>query len=318
MFVCTRETDRRATGLATLVGLVVSVSAVGCSSLDPALDTCGTISIGSTRDPSCPVGAAGRGSGGTTGTNGNGNGPAPMPPTGPQWACLEKPPTSPAPMAPLINMTSVVVDYAESTPLAGLDVVYCLTTNDMCTGMVSRAVPVPDKPPLMNVQMRAGTEGFLRLTAPDHVSQDYYLLGPALVDDSSLAGPTNAFALVSNNSLAGFIADLGTKVQPDLGILAVFIVDCDGNRVPGARLRLPELANKPELETAEYFAINGHLPTLDANTEADGTAGFVNMPLSNVLVEATINGYSFGSARLRVRGTRITAASIRPAYPYGK
>jgi hypothetical protein len=315
MFVCTRETHRRATRLAALAGLVMSVA--GCSSLDPALDTCRTISIGGTRDPNCRAGEGTSGSGG----GGSDDGPAPMAPSGPQWRCLNNPPPTPAPMAQLINMTSVVVDYAESTPLPDLDMSYCLTTNDTCMGAsVAKAMPVPDKAPLVNVQMPAGSEGFLRLMAGKHVMQDYYLLAPALVDDASLAGPTNAFALVSNDSLAGFIADLGTTVQPELGILAVFIVDCDGNRVPGARLRLPELTTKPELQlqTAKYFAINGHLPTLDVETEGDGTAGFVNMPLSNVLVEATINGYPFGSARLRVRGNRITAASIRPAYTYGK
>lgn len=305
MSVSMRDADKRAIRVQAFVVGLVAAGAAACSALDSATDTCVTLGI------NCGV------AGGDGGAGGTDNPPAA--PTGPQWACLAN---QPAPLAPpptaTVNLTSAVVDYAALTPMPGLDVSYCLTMNPECSGAVPKGVPVPDMGPLINVAVPTGTTGFLRQSAPDHIQQDYYLLAPMLRDDASLASATAAFTLVGVTSLAGFVSDVGIPVDTGLGILAVFVVDCDGKRVPDARLRLTELENRPELRTATYWAINARLPVVDVDTDADGIAGFVNMPLSSVEIEATVGGYPFGRTRFRVLGQRITAATIRPWYATGK
>jgi hypothetical protein len=143
-----------------------------------------------------------------------------------------------------------------------------------------------------------------------------------LANDASLVpsarNPRAGFTLVANAALEGFLTDLGTSADAGLGILAVFIVDCDGNRVSGAKLRLTELSSRPELGVATYWAINRLLPVPDVLTDEDGIAGFVNVPIGSVEIEATIDGYAFGRTRFRVAPGRITAATIRPWYTTAK
>jgi len=237
-----------------------------------------------------------------------------------RWGCLN-PATPPAPVAPsaqpIVNLSATVLDYATLTELPGLSLKFCLSMDPDCT-TAQQATPVPGMGPLMNLQIRTGLEGYLRQEAPMHVTQDYFLLAPMLVDDASQAGPTSVFTLVSQASIAGFINDLGTRVDPTLGIIGVFIVDCNGKRVEGAQLTLPELATRPELRTAQAWAINNHLPVLGVATDGDGSAGFVNVQTGTVQVEAKLNGQTFGRTRLRVLGNRLTAGTLRPWYQSGK
>jgi hypothetical protein len=174
--------------------------------------------------------------------------------------------------------------------------------------------------PLVNLTVPAGSNGYLRQEAMDHFRQDYYLLAPMLRDDASLVGPSKAFFLVGAADLAGFIGDMGIDVDPNLGIMAFFIEDCNGDRVEGATLRLPEAVSgaRPELRNADVWAINSVLPVPGALTEADGTAGFVNVALGTVQVEVVVNGWTYGTARLRVAGGRLTAATLRPWYTSGR
>jgi hypothetical protein len=196
---------------------------------------------------------------------------------------------------------------------------FCLTMDPVCNPPSAVAALLPGMSlPLLQVPIRKTAEGYLRQEAPGYVTQDYYLLAPMLADDISQSGMNSVFTLVSQTSIAGFIADMGISVDPTLGIIAVFVTDCAGNRVENATLTLPELAMKPDLAGATAWAINNRLPVPNATTDKDGTAGFVNLPEGTVAVEASVGGHTFGLTRLRTLGSRLTAGTIRPVYQTGQ
>jgi len=238
-----------------------------------------------------------------------------------RWGCLD-PSFAPPPVAPssepVVTLASVVLDYATQMPLQGLSVKFCTNMDPDCPG-ASQAIPVPGTMDLVTaVPIRTGSLGYLRQEAPGHVPQDYFLLAPMLVNDATYTGPANVFFLVSNTAISGFINDVGINVDPTLGIISVAIVDCNGARVEGAKVTLPELGSRPELRSATGYALNNRFPRPDAVTDSDGNAGVVNVPLGPVAIEATVNGQSFGSQLIRVLGNRITSATIRPLYQTGR
>jgi hypothetical protein len=316
MSVLIGATVRKAMPFTRLLGVLLASGALGCSSLDAESDTCS--SIGNPLDP-CQTG--GGGSGGTDGT---------LQPVGPplyeqaRFACLA-PGFTPAPLTPpanmMVNLTAIVVDYANptTTQLQQLLMAFCQQQDTICEGDATpKAVSVPGMGPLVNLTVPVGSNGYLRQEAANHFRQDYYLLAPMMKDDASLVGPTKAFFLVGNDSLAGFITDMGIAVDPMLGIMAFFIEDCNGNRVEGATLRLPDANTRPELRSANVYAINDGYPVPDRLTQADGTAGFVNVPIGTVQVEVVVDGHPYGTTRLRVAAGRLTAATLRPIYNTGR
>ncbi len=311
MFISTHDADRGSGTSFVSAGLLAAALAVntaGCADLAPANDSCARI-------PNCleqeglPLQQADAGT-------------PPLYVQDPQrWGCLAPGYTPPA-VAPatqmMVNHTSIVLDYANLAPLQGLTEKFC---NNMDADCIAgpQAVPVPDMAPLITVPIRTGALGYLRQEAPGHVTQDYFLLAPMLKDDATFVGPTNFLFLVSETSIVSFINDTGIDVDRTKGIFSLAIVDCNGDRVEGARITLPERDTKPELQTASGFAINNQIPVPGAATERDGIAGLVNVPLvGSVAVQATLNGQNFGEARIRVLGNRVTSGTIRPLYLTGR
>ena len=312
MFISTSDADRGASFSLVSAGLVAAALVAGassCTSLDSPNDTCARVEGCLQQEIMTNLGDAGT---------------DPLWKQDPQrWGCLSPqftpPPLTPS-AQPAISLSAVVLDYATLTPMEGLTVKFCLNMDPDCIN-APQAVPVPTMTPVINIQVpNRGQPGYLRQEAPMHVIQDYYLLAPLVVDDATYAGgPTgqNVFSLLSETSITGFINDIGTQVDRSLGIINAAIVDCNGERVEGARLTLPDTNDRPELRTADGWAINNRFPVLGAATDKDGIAGLLNVPIGTVAVEASINGQAFGQTRLRVLGNRLTSATIRPLYLKG-
>ena len=286
--------------------LLLAVAGSGCSDLDPALDTCAT-------QAACLE---------TTMQAQETAGPPLYQQDPVRWGCLSPdyqppapPPAQPGAAPVTFNYSALLVDYATLTPLGpeqGARMSFCLNMDATCA-QAPMAAPIPGTP-AVNLQIRAGVEGFLRQEADGHVTQDYYLLAPMFQDQNRRAMATDPFTLVSMDSLVGFVRDVGINVDQRLGIMALEIRDCLGNRVEGARLNLPDRATRPELQSADYYAIDQRFPVIDVPTDADGIAGWVNLPEGTVVVEAVLNGRTFGQTRMRILGGRITSAVIRPDY----
>jgi hypothetical protein len=283
--------------------LLLAAAASGCTGLDPGLDTCAD-------SKECVQ----------TGVQTLEVGP-PLYQRDQRWRCLAPDYQPPMPAQTgqppdAFNYTAVLADYATGTPLTSAKMSFCLNMDSTCAS-APQGMPIPNTPAI-NIQIRAGAEGFLRQEAEGHIIEDYYLLAPMLSDQNFRASPTDPFTLLSFDSLVGFVRDVGINVDQNLGIMALEIRDCDDRRVEGARLNLPDRATKTELQSADYYATDQRFPVIDVATDKDGVAGWVNLPEGTILVEAVVDGHTFGQTRLRIYGGRITAAVIRPVYLTGK
>jgi hypothetical protein len=307
MSVITTGEGHSRSGSANLTWLLLIAGALGCSGLDPGADTCADSEECLSQSNLALQAVTG----------------PPLYQRDPmRWGCLapDFKPTLTPPAANAFNYTAILADFSKQVPLSpmqGAKMSFCLNQDDNCTDP-PMAMAVPTALPgvfAFNMQIRAGALGFLRQEADGYITQDYYLFAPLNGDTQLRTGPTDAFTLVANASLPVFARDVGINVDPMLGIMALEIRDCTGARVEGAKLNLPDRATKTDLQSADYYATDDRLPAIDVPTDKDGVAGWVNVPTQGtVVVEAVLDGQSFGQTRLRVQANHITSGVIRPRY----
>jgi hypothetical protein len=188
--------------------------------------------------------------------------------------------------------------------------------NELVPDGVSTSASAGNPQPTFSMGLPRNFQGFLRLQAtatdPVYVTQDWYLQGPVARD---IQNP-QPFLMLSQSSLVEFVGGLGVDpMKPilGLGVLAVYVLDCDGNLAPGVTLRLPDLSDA-EAANVIPWGINRGIPVLDQPTDVSGIAGFIGLPLRNLVIEAEVNGRRFGNSPIPVRALRLTTGAIRPSY----
>ena len=220
------------------------------------------------------------------------------------WSCLNDPPAfSPNVPGTEIVSYSLPVRSLFGAKLENLKAKVCLPADPLCStpiGTVSGLTPEG----LLVIQVPAGFNGFLEVTADAHVPYVFYMRRPVvrdLVDDVPLfpipvAGVTQIAALFN------------TEVVPELGLMTVAVVDCRWNRVPGATV-------SNNLGGRTFYFIDG-LPNAAASaTDSQGVGGFVNVPIRVVEVSAQVaaDGRLIGTRSLVPRAGWLTGVQIRPA-----
>jgi len=237
------------------------------------------------------------------------------------WRCLAEdfPEELPAtPTAASYTYTGFVFDYRQGIPFGGASLRACNINDSACAVGVAQGVPVPPQrenvPPGIAASVTAGFVGYLRLTAPDYVTYDYYVGGP--MTQNVVA--TQPFAMVSLTSFGEFAVGLGAK--PELvgtqGALAVQVLDCNSDPAPGVQLRLTD-KDRPTLQNAQLWAAQGGIPVPDEVTDASGIAGFINLPNENIAFEAFVANRTFGKRSFRIVAGVLTTGTMRPSYVNG-
>lgn len=238
-----------------------------------------------------------------------------------RWKCIDADPVpAPMPTRAAFTYTAYVPDYRTQSAVPGVSARACLITDFACTEGVFEGTPVPPPlpgfPPGFSVTLASNFEGFVRVSAPNYLPLDYYILGPMREDVTA----TQAFSLVSETSAAEFLAGLGVANPLEavsLGILAAQVFDCNNDPAPEVTLYLPDQAQQPALQSARPFATNDRLPKTNAATDDEGIAGFINLPPVNISVEAEVEGRRFGLRTFRIQPGRLTSGTIRPSYTLG-
>jgi len=195
----------------------------------------------------------------------------------------------------------------------------CSTTDAVCDPPVTTGVTVPPQQQGYPGGFAIGLPpapftSFIRLTAPGYADFDYYIKGP--MNENVVA--TQPFSMVSLTSFGEFVA--GLRVDPmrasQLGVLALLVFDCNSDPAVDVELKLTTGADSPEVDVVP-FAIQDRIPVADRRTDVSGLAGFVNVPLGNVTVEALVDGRSFGSTSFPVLPGRLTSGTLRTNYVKG-
>ncbi|HKO91103.1 MAG TPA: hypothetical protein VJU61_08125 [Polyangiaceae bacterium] len=236
------------------------------------------------------------------------------------WRCLtgDDVETLEPPTAATYTYTGFVFDYRQGMPFAGAALRACNINDFACDVGVAQGVPVPPQrantPPGVAVTLAAGFVGYLRLTAPQYITYDYYVGGPMTKNVVA----TQPFAMVSETSFGEFALGLGANpmVVGTQGALAVQILDCNSDPAPGVELRLTD-KERPTLQNAQLWAAQGGIPVPDQSTDASGIAGFINLPNENIAFEAYVANRTFGKRSFRVAAGRLTTGTIRPTYVNG-
>jgi hypothetical protein len=293
---------RRSTCVPTFVGVLLALGAASCSDLDPASDDCDSLDLAGCN----PVGG--------------GLNDAELPP---EWRCLaadyvpEAPPQS---ASMQVTYTGSVLDFQFAQPMTAT-VTPCLINDVTCMPpLFGQAAPVPpsanDPLPRIAATVPRTFEGYMRLTAEGYIPQDWYLQGPLL---NNVQNPL-PFLMVSQQAFVDFSRGLGLdplEVAP-LGVLAVYVLDCDGNRAPDVTVRLPDAETDPALDDVVPWGIQRRIPVANRPTDVDGIAGFAKLPVKNISVEAVVNGRNFGLTSFRIEGGRLTTGAIRSVYSSGQ
>lgn len=334
----------RAAGLLPLV-----LGVVACSDMDPGDDTFAIVYpelAQAGRGGDDPVGNAGSsGSGGNGGTQG-------APPDGMSlldtdaWKCLKVDPRSmltPRTGAPArVTYRVLIVDFDSQTPIPGLIVQGCTTSNCDAYPPCSTATPGPTEPCAIVAPPVGATyeinfpyqfQGGLKLTKPgEYAEMDYFFGGPLVglpeagLDDGGDVVVGLAIPVLKESTRLRAYNEVGAaSVDPDRGTLAVRTLNClrqpvmppampvppQGQRAAGVALEALGMAPEGALS---WTLSNGNVFTKNRLvTDARGVAGFLQAPPEIVDVKAVLaDGTEFGTTSLRVRADVITLAELRP------
>ena len=202
--------------------------------------------------------------------------------TDPVWGCLGNV------VEPIPDLTKTVsfevrLAYAVSGAAVGTDTVIdvCEKLDPDCTA-TSPDFPKglnPDPNGIVDLTVREGFDGFVKITGTDLVDSRVYvgrpIVEPPTVEEIQMFAPSHLQALAS------------TAMQtpdPTRGTAIVLVQDCSGDGVGGVRFETPAA----DSETLQFYLIN-QFPTPPpeaTTTDADGFGGFFNVPVGPSVMRA--------------------------------
>lgn len=222
------------------------------------------------------------------------------------WNCVD--PVMQAAPRPVFSQTvdrlvySVqIVDLSSGQLYPDVRVRACGIADINCENPVTDMLAV-DAEGWVDIPLFRNFTGFLEIRSAAAVSTLFYLTDP--VQESLVEYPVG---LISIASIGPLVQLLGVQPQPNTGIVALRVFDCDGNTASGVSLATNN-AGMPW-----YFVDN--LPSSTSRgTGADGLTGLVNVEPGLAEVDVrTPNGVSVdGPQSVVVRPNWMTYAYVRP------
>jgi hypothetical protein len=268
--------------------------------------------------------------------------------TNPWWCVGRTPEALPLPQQRLVGFIQPVLDWGSRQPLAGqgLTATLCQNTDSGCTmpvmlptigatqtirpGMLG-PMPFPPEIPAVaaGVLVPEGFDGFVKWTVPPSATggQQFmpaaYYLGGEISGALSAGGP---ILMLSNASRATILRDSFPEVDPptidQLGTVAVGVFDCNGGRVPGARIEISFPGGQTPANLVPFQLPASRLPVAirqgtTLTTSPSGNAGYLNVTPGTVQLTAyrpDRDSELIGSVELGSVAGQFSVAPIRPAY----
>jgi hypothetical protein len=225
-------------------------------------------------------------------SNNGGNVDAPPPPVDSK-IFMDAPPNVPA----TITVSGVATEDGQnsSTPLAGVAVELLKTSDDSSLGSATSAA---DGSYSITVQTNGlVVDAYLHGSASGYVDNFAYPTAPLQAD--ATIGPS--MVTTTNFSLLGGVAGQ----SPNLGFIAVEILDGSGNPVEGATISSNPASGK-------YNYNSGGIPTGTTATASDGQGYFVNVPAGAITISAAKSGIAFKSHVVKAHVGALTVSTIEP------
>lgn len=204
-----------------------------------------------------------------------------------------------------------MVDFLTSAPVAGVDVKFCKHFDLECTPIAHATSDaggwVSAQLPTAGYGGRTGFAGYLEISDP---SGNYYpqlfFVNPPITQPNS----EQDVALGSRLSVLGIALQAGVTLDPQAGIVAIRVRDCNNHSAPGITLTTSM----------------GALPVIYArgvslSTTADETDNFASAAIANVPVTPTLDikaqvkatGIALGGANIFVRASTLSSVVLVPS-----
>jgi hypothetical protein len=161
---------------------------------------------------------------------------------------------------------------------------------------------------LLTVDVPLGFAGFLEIEAGGHLPTVFQLRQPVLraTVDTQVLQPIPAAAVTTLTNL------LNVEFVPELGIVSVAVVDCQGVRAPGATFT-------NNVGGRSFYFADGVPNVMASATDISGLGGFLNVPirLAEFSAELAADRRVIGTRRALPRAGWLTVIQVRPpALPY--
>lgn len=229
-------------------------------------------------------------------------------PTGEDWRCLSRPvqPSS-APVfagsAPRVIYSMQMVDISSGAIYRSIQVRACSLTDVTCTNPLTGFLSVNEQG-RVDIPLFQNFTGYLEITGSDIVPQIFYLNEP-LQPQTKPEWPLAMVALASLNPLAQL---LGLELEPNTGLIAIRIFDCQAHPAPGVSLSTESRGVIP------WYVVGGLPSNTQSQTSSEGLAGFMNVPPGLAVFEAASrNDTTLGGRQsLVVRPGWMSSMYLRP------
>ena len=237
-------------------------------------------------------------------------------PVDPAWGCIGSVTWGKQDSAQKVWYRARYLKLISDDPVVGMTVQACNRLDPACQSPVGSGTT--DSDGYVNLQVPKFFEGSLFLTPPasfpEMVPSIDTVIPPPGADailDASI--PTSSAAeLASAAQLNFLLAQIQSQLDPNLGHVFGFVVDCQGKTASNVSLRI----NPKDKSTIQYYADTNGTPSITATqTSQIGEAGFINAPTGVVTIEATVNSISkkLGTYTVLVKPGTITYLPIPPA-----
>lgn len=302
---------------AALSGVVfIGISGAGCSiAFELDREQCATTSDCSAqgfenaecRDQIC-VEVQGQGGGGAGGGGDGGQGGS-EPPLPANFACLEdfEPPELPEMIHHRYLFQNVI---GGAPPPADATVKFCLPLDVECVEPTQTLTP--DETGLLEFDLPSSFKGYMELVTPDQPEPADDVM-PTLIffqEPSVIPPGDKLIQFISPSAINAIATSADVPLDPSRGTSILLIHDCAETRSSGVRFE----SSSGDDETTP-FHFKGNLPDPDAvETDAQGSGGYVNMPVGNFSVTAHIaeSGRFIGATSFLSRAGYLTYVPMGP------
>lgn len=225
------------------------------------------------------------------------------------WGCLSRPaPEPPAapPVAyerPRVIYSLQMVDLSSGAIYRSIQVRACALTDVTCSSPASDTLTVNEQG-RVDIPLFQNFTGYLEITSDELVPQLFYLTEPLQPQTE----PEFPLAMVARSNLVPLVQLVGAELQPNMGMVALRIFDCQADTAQGV-----SLSTEGSNAVPWYFV--GGLPSgTQTETGPEGLAGFMNVTPGLAVFEAsTEDGTLLGRPQsMVVRPNWISSMYLRP------
>ncbi|HTJ83461.1 MAG TPA: hypothetical protein VL400_17195 [Polyangiaceae bacterium] len=226
----------------------------------------------------------------------------------PAWACLDGF-TPPVVTAPDKIAYPFRFEYAIQPGVVppGLSISLCSSLDVDCTSPVP-GTPQPDADGKVTLELDPAFDGYIEIGSDDCMPSLAYLHAPVILPMKEVL-----IRMITPSQFQGLVNAAQQTYDDTRGVAVILTSNCQDDRTPGVAVTTQDTDAQ---SVAFYF--RGNYPDIQAtSTDKEGAAGYLNLPLGIITVDASIAETSqfIGESSFRSKAGRITYVPIGPTLP---